>query len=181
MRRHECQARQGSLSDLARRVVLDREALVALNRTFVRKFFPNEDPLGKILLDGDKKISSEIVGVVSDYRPMGAENGNRPTIFHLTLQVPKAILLVRTRGPLALAAATRNAVWSRSGTLPAVDVLPISRCTLSASASGYASDCTVALREESKIPRIGVIDPVAHFSVRGHPASEEWSSSDTNS
>jgi hypothetical protein len=80
-------------------------ALVAVNRTFVRKFFPNEDPLGKILLDGVKKISSEIVAVVSDYRPMGAENGNRPTIFHLTLQVPKATLLVRTRGPLALAAA----------------------------------------------------------------------------
>ena len=170
------------MSDLARRAVLDREALVALNRAFVHRFFPNEDQLGKILLDGDKKISSEIVGVVSDYRPMGAENGNRPTIFHLTLQVPKAILLVRTRGPLALAAATRNAVWSQ-------DRYPYRQLTFFRSLAALylpprratRVDCTVALGEESKIPRIGVIDPVAHFSVRGHPASEEWSSSDTNS
>jgi hypothetical protein len=57
---------------------------------------------------------------------MGAENSTRPTIFHLTLQVPKVILLVRTRGPLALAAALRNVIWSQDGTLPAVDVSPIS-------------------------------------------------------
>jgi hypothetical protein len=40
-------------------------AVVAVNRAFVRKFFPNENPLGKILLDGDNKTNSEIVAVVS--------------------------------------------------------------------------------------------------------------------
>jgi putative ABC transport system permease protein len=99
--------------------------LVVVKRTFVRKFFSNEDPLGKILLDGDRKISSEIVGVVSDYKAMGAENGNRPTIFHLTLEVPRATLLVRAGGSMPLAAALRNAVSSPDRTLPAVEALPM--------------------------------------------------------
>ncbi|SPE32835.1 membrane hypothetical protein [Candidatus Sulfopaludibacter sp. SbA3] len=99
--------------------------LVAVNRTFARKFSPSENPLGRILLDGDKKISSEIVGVVSDYRAMGAENGNRPTIFHLTVGVPKATLLVRAGSSMALAAVLRNAVWSQDRTLPALEVRPM--------------------------------------------------------
>ncbi len=99
--------------------------MVAVNRAFVSKFFPKENPLGKILLDGDKKTSSEIAAVVSDYRAMGAEEGNRPTIFHLTLQLPRATLVVRGAGAAPLAAALRNAVWSQDRTLPAVEVRPM--------------------------------------------------------
>jgi len=99
--------------------------VVAINRAFVRKFFPTEDPLGKLLLDGDKKTSSEIVAVVSDYRALGAENGNRPTIFHLNLQLPRETLLVRGRGPQPLAAALRSAIWAQDLALPAADVRPM--------------------------------------------------------
>lgn len=98
--------------------------VVAVNRAFVRKFFQSENPLGKTLLDGDKKTNSEIIAVVSDYRAMGAENGNRPTIFHLTLQIPKATLMVRARGSLS-AAALRDAIWSQDRGLPAAEVLPV--------------------------------------------------------
>ena len=42
-----------------------------VNRAFVRQFFPNEDPIGRRLLSESKKQASQIVGVVSDYRPMG--------------------------------------------------------------------------------------------------------------
>ena len=99
--------------------------LVAVNRAFVRKFFPTENPLGKILLDGDKKKGFEVVAVVSDYRAMGAENGNRPTIFYLTLQLPSATLLVRGRGAPPPASTLREAVWSQDRTLPAVEVRPM--------------------------------------------------------
>jgi len=100
--------------------------VVAVNRAFVRKFFPNENPLGRNLLDGDKKTSSEIVAVVSDYRALGAENGNRPTVFHVNLQLPGATLLVRGRGAAApLAAALRGAVWSLDRSPPAAEVVPM--------------------------------------------------------
>ena len=101
-------------------------AVVAVNRAFVRKFFPNENPLGKILLDGDKKTSSEIVAVVSDYRALGAEEGNRPTIFHVTLQMRQTTLLVRGGGPQqTLAGELRNAIWSLDRNLPAAEVRPM--------------------------------------------------------
>ena len=100
--------------------------VVAVNRAFVRKFFPDENPLGHVLLDGDKKVSSEIVAVVSDYRPMGAEGGNRPTIFHVNLGLPHATLLVRGGGaPQTLSAELRDAVWALDRGLPAVEPRPM--------------------------------------------------------
>ena len=99
-------------------------AVVAVNRAFVAKFFPQESPLGKILQE-DKK-SEEIVAVVSDYRALGAEEGNRPTIFHLTLQMRRGTLLVRGRGsPRTLAGGLRDAVWSLDRNLPAAEVTPM--------------------------------------------------------
>ena len=106
--------------------LVSKAVLEAVNRAFVRKFFPNENPLGKILLDGDKKTSSEIVAVVSDYRALGAEEGNRPTIFHVTLQMPRTTLLVRGGGPpQTLAGELRNAIWSLDRNLPAAEVRPM--------------------------------------------------------
>jgi putative ABC transport system permease protein len=100
--------------------------VVAVNRAFVRKFFPNENPIGRQLLDGDRKNASEIVAIVSDYRAMGAENGNRPTIFHARIDLADATLLVRGRtDSLALASAIRDTVWSLDRGLPAVKVLPM--------------------------------------------------------
>jgi putative ABC transport system permease protein len=100
-------------------------AVVAVNRAFVRKFFPNENPLGKILRDNSNQ-SSEIVAVVSDYRALGVEEGNRPTMFHVNLQMPRATLLVRGGAPpQTLAGALRNAVWSLDRSLPAVEASPM--------------------------------------------------------
>jgi predicted permease len=100
-------------------------AVVAVNRAFVGKFFPNENPLGKILME-DKQTASEIVAVVSDYRALGAEEGNRPTVFHISLQMPRATLVVRGGGaPLALADGLRNAIWSLDRNLPAAEVRPM--------------------------------------------------------
>jgi hypothetical protein len=100
--------------------------VVAVNRAFVRKFFPGENPLGKILVEGDKKINSQIVALVSDYRALGAESDNRPTIFHVTLALPPATLLVRGGGAAhTLAAQLRDAVWALDRNLPAAEVVPM--------------------------------------------------------
>jgi len=105
----------------------ERDQHVAVvSREFVRKFFPNEDPIGKILLNPDHKDPQVIIGVAADYRAFGVENGNRPTLFHIDLDLSHATLVVRgTRPAQSLAAAMRDAVWSLDRNLPAVEVRPM--------------------------------------------------------
>ena len=98
----------------------------ASDQSFVRKFFPGENPLGHHLLNSEKKESSEIVGVVSDYRAMGVEGGTRPTIFWPSLRVSSATLVVRSGAPpQALAATLRSVIWSVDRELPAAEVQPM--------------------------------------------------------
>jgi predicted permease len=101
-------------------------AVAIVNRAFVRQFFPNENPLGRRLLDPDRKQASQIVGIVSDFRPMGTENGARSTIFWPDLRASSASLVVRSpASDAALGTAIRNLVWSLDRQLPAAEVLPM--------------------------------------------------------
>jgi predicted permease len=96
------------------------DTVAIVNEDFVRKFLPNEDPLGKRLLDYSKTRASEIVGVVSNFTPIGAEAGERPEIFSPNLGLAEATLLLRTRGaPETYDKALQSAVWSLDRDLPA--------------------------------------------------------------
>jgi len=98
----------------------DKDAVVIVNQAFARQFFLGEEPLGKRLLSPDKKHASEIVGVVSDYRPMGVEYGVRPQMFWPDLRLRSATLIVRTHSeivrtraePVSLAHSIQSAIWS---------------------------------------------------------------------
>ena len=104
----------------------NRHRVAAVNTAFVRKFFPGESPLRKMLTLGDRKNPSEIVAVVSDYRALGAENGTRPTIFWPTLNVPKTSLVARSHAaPGALAAAMRSAIGSLDRDLAGAEIQPM--------------------------------------------------------
>ena len=101
-------------------------AVVIVNRAFVRQFFPHENPIGQRLLDQSKKQSSEIIGVVSDWRPMGVENGVRTGIFWPDLRLPSATVVVRSSAPpQALANEIRKSLWAVDKDLPAAQVLPM--------------------------------------------------------
>jgi putative ABC transport system permease protein len=96
---------------------------VIVNRSFVRQFFPKENPIGHRLLNGDHKEPAEIVGVVSDFRPMGVENGARATIFWPDLRISAASLIVRS--PLAadqIASIIRASVAGLDQQLPAPEI-----------------------------------------------------------
>jgi putative ABC transport system permease protein len=101
--------------------------VAAVNQAFAHKFFPGTNPAGQVLLDGDKKKPSEIVAVVSDYSAMGAENGNRPTIFWPTLlDANRATLLVRGGGAAqSLANSLRAAILSVDKEQTNIQVLPL--------------------------------------------------------
>ncbi|HJT90209.1 MAG TPA: FtsX-like permease family protein, partial [Bryobacteraceae bacterium] len=104
----------------------ERDGVVIVNQAFLRQFFPGENPLGHRLMRGDKKNQFEIVGVVSDFRPMGVEEGDRSTIFWPDLRLNHATLIVRAGTPSdALAPALRNTIWSLDRELPAGEVRSI--------------------------------------------------------
>jgi predicted permease len=99
-----------------------------VNQTFGRRFFPNEDVLGKRVRDGDTKREVEIVGVVVDTKYNSQRREIEPLLFTPWLQEGAAIgemyFAVRTTGePTALAAAVREAVRSIDSNLPVTEVI----------------------------------------------------------
>jgi len=101
----------------------EKDAVVIVNQTLARQFFRGEDPLGARLLKADRKHAYQIVGVVSDYRPMGAEMGTRPQIFWPYLRLNSATLIVRTAAaPGFFARTIQQVVWSLDKNLPAEEV-----------------------------------------------------------
>ena len=103
-------------------------AVAIINETLARRFFPNEDPIGKRLRFGDTTSDAqpcEIVGIVKDtlirlddqslravtYRPLAQQHSQRLT------------LLVHTDGnPQALFAAVRREVQALDENVPAQEI-----------------------------------------------------------
>jgi putative ABC transport system permease protein len=104
----------------------DKDSVAIVNQSFARQFFKGEDPLGRRLLPPDKKSAAEIVGVVSDYRPMGVENGARPQIFWPYLKLKTATLIARSGStPQSLIRSLQDAVASVDKDIPVNDIKPM--------------------------------------------------------
>jgi len=91
--------------------------VVLVNEAFVRRFFPNEDPLGRRVTFGDPAQGrwQTIVGVVADTKRGGFEREPWAETYFPMGQSPdsRAFVLLRTGGdPVTLAAQARAAVWS---------------------------------------------------------------------
>jgi putative ABC transport system permease protein len=87
-----------------------------INEAMVRRYFPGQDPLGKILKFGHEPDDQpQIAGVVADTRDVHLRTEPRPQVYLPMLQNPDPSihLFVRTSAaPLALAAELRKAVWT---------------------------------------------------------------------
>ena len=82
-----------------------------ISESMARRYFPDEDPLGKRLLFG--KDARQIVGIISDVRFFGLNLDARPSMYFPHAQAPSRgmSLVVRTDGnPLTLTAAIRGQV-----------------------------------------------------------------------
>ncbi|PYJ96454.1 MAG: ABC transporter permease [Verrucomicrobia bacterium] len=101
--------------------------VVILNETMARRFWPNENPIGKRLNFGDfnKPDFWEIVGVVGDVKHFGFDTEAHPQIYfsHLQASDQWMSLVVRTAAdPLALVGAVRNEVFAIDKAQPVFDV-----------------------------------------------------------
>ncbi len=88
-----------------------------INETLARRFFANEDPVGKAIsvADGDTRVTRTIVGVVGDTRHEQLVDLPDPEIYRPFKQAdwPFAGIVVHTASdPLALAAVVRAAIWA---------------------------------------------------------------------
>jgi putative ABC transport system permease protein len=96
-------------------------SVAIVNETFVRKYFPNQSPLGKRIRvsqparvwKDQNLVLFEIVGVVHDVKSAGLQAPSEPTYYLPSAQVPlqDMTLLVRTTSePTAIVPAIRQAV-----------------------------------------------------------------------
>jgi putative ABC transport system permease protein len=85
------------------------DGFCVVNRAFARRFFGGMSAIGQRLLDSDKQHGCRIVGVVADYRSLGAEYGSRAQIFWPNLANRSASLVVRTSGTAEAAASSIRA------------------------------------------------------------------------
>jgi predicted permease len=98
-----------------------------VNRAFVRKFFPDEDVVGKRIVDPDTKREMEIVGAVADAKYNSQRSEIEPLLYTSWRQENDAIgqmhFALRTLGdPTALAASVREAVRELDVNLPVTEV-----------------------------------------------------------
>ena len=73
--------------------------VMIVSDAFVRRYFPNEDPIGRrIVFDGDEKIPREIVGVVADVLRNGLDVDVQPEMYVSHVQNPerRLNLVIRT-------------------------------------------------------------------------------------
>lgn len=108
----------------------DQRALkVALvSETFARKFFPDEDPIGKrVGFDAETVGKVEIIGVVGDIKYNSHRDDDQPMIYTHWLQDVESLgemsFALRTAGePTALVGSVRQAVSEVDGNLPLINI-----------------------------------------------------------
>ncbi len=102
--------------------------VMLINETMARRFFPNEDPLGKRINRGSEREPEwcEIVGVVGDAKYNGVADEVQPAFYQPLTQLVSGnvFLSIKTEAadPLSLAAAVRNQVKSLDSELPVSQV-----------------------------------------------------------
>jgi putative ABC transport system permease protein len=100
-------------------VIADNQVII--NETMARRFFPQQDPVGKRIFmhfGAGEPTPVQIIGVVGDIKDTGLDAAVEPTIYWPGAG-GEAVLLARTKvDPLSLAAALRQAVLSIDPALP---------------------------------------------------------------
>ena len=122
--------------------------VVVVSQAFVKKYFPNEDPIGQRITLGvshdtaappsDVKSRGEIVGVVNDVHQQGLSTDPYPAVYigWGTLPINDIAFLVRSRAETStIAASIRERVHAVDAQLPVYALSPMER-VVSESVSG---------------------------------------------
>jgi putative ABC transport system permease protein len=113
--------------DLSPRDRWESPAVIVVNRTLARRFWPDESPLGKRLTLGEAEENAwlTVVGVVGDVKQQSLTSETRPQIYasHGQVGLGDMALLIRTGlDPEVLAPAIRKSVIATDPGVPVSDV-----------------------------------------------------------
>jgi putative ABC transport system permease protein len=89
-------------------------AVVVINQTMARRFWPNQDPLGKQVKFAQDGSTATVVGVVGDAKHYWLEEEQEPQMYDAYSQDPGlfATVVIRTTvEPLSLTEPVRQAIW----------------------------------------------------------------------
>jgi len=89
-------------------------SVLIINETMARKFWPNQDPLGKQVKFVEDGTTGTVIGVVGDAKHYWLEEESRPQMYAAYSQQPGifATVVMRTSvEPLSLAETVRQAIW----------------------------------------------------------------------
>lgn len=109
----------------------DSKPVVVVNQAFAKKFFPNEDPIGKTIQTGlgfgppGQHTTLEIVGIVGDVHQDAMNLDPEPAVFYPTSQGPindVNVVVHTTLPPESIVLALRQQVWALDKDLPLLDV-----------------------------------------------------------
>jgi putative ABC transport system permease protein len=104
----------------------DAPNVILINETLARKYFPNEDPIGKRLNLGLNDIKGEIIGVVGDVRSSNLTKEAGPEFYvpYQKVAFGEASLVVRTSSgdPASIAPAMRSAIQELDKDQPLYEV-----------------------------------------------------------
>lgn len=121
--------RVSSGRDFTERDTSEAPAVVIINETMARRFWPNEDPLGKRIqvgINGNPWL--EIVGIAGDVKHFGLDSQSNAEIYVPYTNDPWPFMTYVVRGASdknTLAGAMRNEVWAVDGNLPIPDIKPM--------------------------------------------------------
>jgi putative ABC transport system permease protein len=108
----------------------DSPGVIVINETAARRFWSEEDPLGRQILllgDGNSTITLTVVGVTGDVRHVGLAQAPRPEMFlsarQSKLDWPWMVVMARTAGePGGMAAFVKSAASRVDPDVPIVEV-----------------------------------------------------------
>ncbi|HEY6382546.1 MAG TPA: FtsX-like permease family protein, partial [Pseudolabrys sp.] len=107
----------------------EARGLVVINEALARRYFPNEDPLGKQVTIHSRPPGRnppvEIIGIVGDVKLDTMEKVGEPTVYwpHSELALPGMTLVMRTSGDrMNVIAAARAAIYSLDPEQPIADL-----------------------------------------------------------
>jgi putative ABC transport system permease protein len=89
--------------------------VVILSESMAKRFWPNQDPLGKRLLWGRSQHPKTIVGIVGDVRDLNLDTPPAPTMFRPYSQLSDRVMteVIRMKGdPAAAVSDVRRAIWN---------------------------------------------------------------------
>jgi putative ABC transport system permease protein len=106
--------------------------VLLISEQLARRFFPNEDPIGKTLrmgwTRGTKKLGGEVIGIVADVKQFGLDRDASPALYAAADQWPfdEITFVVSSRAdPAALATSIRSVVHDADADLPIFDYRPM--------------------------------------------------------